>query len=89
MSDQINIGDHVKLIGVPAWLLNDLPIDEQQEIVSFIGRETIVTDIDKFGYYWVGFGATTEVGDSASYSGHSFCVTPEYLAKAESGTAGG
>ncbi len=79
MADDINVGDCVTLLGLPHWLTHDLPEDEQLEMQSFIGRSTPVEKIDAYGYYWLGFGSTVEAGDSACYSGHSFCVTREFI----------
>ncbi len=79
MSKLIKIGDQVKLLGVPDWLVHDLPEDEKKEIYSFVGEVATVTEIDQYGYYWIGFGNTVDDGDFAFYSGHSFCITDEYL----------
>lgn len=75
----IKIGDEVKLLGVPDWLIHDLPEEEKREIISYIGKTTTVTDIDKYGYFWLGFGDTKGDEDAAYYSGHSFCVTIDCL----------
>lgn len=79
MDVKISVGDCVKLISLPDWLVHDLPDDEKIELRACIGRLTTVEDIDAYGYYWVGFGSTIEDGDTAYYSGHSFCVPPECL----------
>ncbi|MBZ0091380.1 MAG: hypothetical protein K8F27_04050 [Sulfuricellaceae bacterium] len=77
--EKINVGDRVKLIGVPDWLLNDLPEDEKSEIAGCIGRTAIVSEIDIYGYFWLGFGNSVDKDDSTSYSGHTFCIPREYL----------
>lgn len=79
MSKSIKVGDRVRLIGIPDWLVHDLPEDEKKEIYSYLGRTAMITDIDQHGYYWLGFGGTVDVGDTGFYSGHSFCVSDEYL----------
>ncbi|MDQ1833140.1 hypothetical protein [Massilia scottii] len=79
MSKEINVGDSVRLLGVPDWLIHDLPESEQVEILSFVGQVTVVTEIDAYGYFWVGFGETLFEGSVAHYSGHSFCVSREWL----------
>lgn len=76
---KLHVGDRVKLIGVPDWLIQDLPEDEKQEIIAFIGRVGLIEEIDRAGYYWLGFGSVIEEADTAYYSGHSFCVPSEYL----------
>lgn len=77
------VGDLVRLKSVPHTLIHDLPLDEQREMLSFVGRTTQVENIDKFGFIWVGFGRTQEGADGARYSGHSFSVTPDCLELAE------
>ncbi|WP_157760007.1 hypothetical protein [Delftia acidovorans] len=46
----IDVGNHVRLLSVPAWLLKDLPSDEQLEMLSYIGRIACVQSIDAHGY---------------------------------------
>lgn len=79
MGSDIHVGDCVKLLGLPSWLIHDLPEDEQLEIQSFIGQAAVVEKIDDYGYFWLGFGSTSGVGNTAHYSGHSFCVTQEFI----------
>lgn len=79
MSHIIKKGDPVRLLGVPDWLIHDLPIDEQKEIKSFIGKIAEVQDIDNYGYYWVGFGNSINTDGTTYYSGHSFCIPLEYI----------
>lgn len=76
---EIKIGDLVELIGLPEWLLADLPEDEQKELRGFIGEITSVTDIDSHGYFWLGFGNTKIESGISHCSGHSFCVTREFI----------
>jgi len=61
----------------------DLPENEQEELRTFIGQSAVVSDIDSHGYFhgyfWLGFGNTTQADDSASYSGHSFCVPRAFI----------
>jgi hypothetical protein len=73
----IDIGNYVRLLSVPAWLLKDLPSDEQLEILSYIGRIACVESIDSDGYVWLGFGSTVQLEDYSEYVGHSFCVPPD------------
>ncbi|MCL2022417.1 MAG: hypothetical protein FWG81_10230 [Betaproteobacteria bacterium] len=79
MNQDIEVGDKVKLIGIPDWLIHDLPPDEQSEILACIGSVFTIERVDDYGYFWVGFGYTTEDKENAYYTGHSFCVTKEYL----------
>jgi hypothetical protein len=78
------VGDRVRLLGLPDWLIHDLPESEQREMRMFVGQTTEITGIDVAGHHWVGFGQTTdtEAGSDAHYAGHSFCVTPDFLQRA-------
>jgi hypothetical protein len=79
MPVDIRVGDHVRLLGLPDWLTNDLPESEQEELRAFIGQSAVVSDIDSHGYFWLGFGGTTQVEDATRYSGHSFCIPREFI----------
>src|SRR5260221_5288505 len=73
----IDVGNHVRLLSVPAWLLKDLPSDEQLEMLSYIGRIACVQSIDAHGYIWLGFGSAVQFEDYGEYVGNSFCVRSE------------
>ena len=77
--DKIIVGDIVRLIGLPDWLLEDLPADEQNEIRSFVGKTASVTKIDENGYFWLGFGIVENNTEHSIYRGHSFGVPKEFL----------
>ena len=79
MEKSIEVGDQVKLIRIPEWLVHDLPNDEKLEIQSYVGKTGIVSEIDGAGYFWIGFGETLQSDDGALYSGHSFCVPADCL----------
>jgi hypothetical protein len=79
MGRDIRVGDCVKLLGLPDWLIHDLPPSEQVEMRQFVGQTGVVSQIDEYGYFWLGFGSTHEAGESAYYSGHSFGVPREFL----------
>jgi hypothetical protein len=79
-STVLKIGDKVKLLSVPEWLVRDLPDDEVEEIRSFVGGKTTIESIDVNGY-WIGFGNMTDQLNSSNFSGHSFCVEAFRLRK--------
>lgn len=79
MASDILVGSRVKLLGLPDWLIHDLPESEQVEMWAFVGQSAVVSEIDSHGYFWLGFGSTSDVGDSAHYSGHCFCVPREFI----------
>jgi len=79
MTTDIREGDRVTLLGLPEWLTHDLPASEQEEMRAFVGQSAVVCEVDSHGYFWLGFGSTTEAGDSAHYSGHSFGVPRQFI----------
>lgn len=79
MEDNIHVGDRVRLIGLPDWLIHDLPEEEQIEMKEFIGQCATVNKIDAYGYIWIGFSHTVEVGETAYCSGHEFGVPKDFL----------
>lgn len=79
MATEIQVGDQVRLLGLPDWLTHDLPESEQTEMLTFVGQSAVVHEIDDYGYFWLGFGSTFDVGSTAHYSGHSFGVPREFI----------
>ncbi|WP_129776384.1 hypothetical protein [Peristeroidobacter soli] len=78
----LKVGDTVVFVDAPDGLLKDLPSDEQNEILSFVGKPATITSVDEFGYVWIGFGSQVDDGDESHYSGHSFAVTADCLRQA-------
>jgi hypothetical protein len=76
---ELKVGDRVVFLKAPDWLLKDLPTDEQEEIRSFVGQTAEITEVDKFGYFWIGFGSQSDEGEESTYAGHSFAVTADCL----------
>jgi hypothetical protein len=77
---EIMAGALVRLLGLPEWLIHNLPECEKEEMMAFVGRTAIVTEIDSHGYYWIGFGSTADADDQSSrYSGHSFGVPRNFI----------
>lgn len=79
MLNYIQVGSTVQLLSLPDWLIHDLPMDEQSEMLTFIGKQAIVEQIDSYGYVWIGFGNTQDIGDESHYCGHSFGVPASCL----------
>lgn len=79
MTSDIRVGDRVKLLGLPAWLTHDLPESEQVEMRAFVGQSAVVSEIDSHGYFWLGFGSTTDMDDAGHYSGHLFGVPRDFI----------
>ena len=76
---ELKVGDRVVFIRAPEWLLKNLPMEEQEEIRSFVGRTAEITELDEFGYFWIGFGTQADEGEESIYAVHSFAVTAECL----------
>jgi hypothetical protein len=72
---ELKVGDNGVFLKAPDWLLRDLPAEEQNEILSFVGRTAMITAIDEFGYFWIGFGVQVDDGEESRYSGHLFAET--------------
>ena len=80
MTPAFRVGDRVRLLGLPDWLIHDLPEDEQRAMRSFVGRCTRITQIDAHGNPWVEFSVATEQPiDAARCEGHEFCISVEML----------
>lgn len=70
------VGDVVRILSIPDWLVADLPDGERAGILACVGKEMTISEIDKSGGIWVGFGQTVEEEDSATYRGQSFVIEP-------------
>ena len=80
---QFPIGARVRLLGMPHWLIHDLPEEEQEDMRSFVGKTTAIEGIDAWGHYWVGFGFFTALDDAVGYTGHDFAITADFLELAD------
>lgn len=79
MKNEIKAGSLVRLLGVPDWLIRDLPDDEIDLIMAQVGSVAVVTEIDDYGYFWLGFDRTQEDGTVAFSMSGWFSVSEEYL----------
>ena len=72
----VGLGDKVRLICVPKWLIEKLPSDEVERIESMIGEVFIVDEIDEYGGVWV-----EKVWDSGNGTllSHSLSLNPEEM----------
>ena len=73
------VGDVIRILSIGDWLVADLLPDEQAGIRACVGKEMQITEIDKWGAIWVGFGQTIERADGAIYKGQSFIVEPDRI----------
>ncbi|WP_343293753.1 hypothetical protein AAHN93_05760 [Vandammella animalimorsus] len=77
----VAVGDVVLLKKIPDWLLSDASLEEFFRFMHYIGHKSLITDIDPYGYYWLGFGSTQQGPEGAIYTGDSFCVTGDCIQK--------
>jgi hypothetical protein len=59
------------------WRIYQTPNGPESLLAS--GRKMTISEIDKFGGIWVGFGQTVEEEDSAIYTGQSFVIEPDRI----------
>ena len=78
-ASQFSVGDIVRVISIGDWLFTGLLPEEQTRIRACVGREMEISEIDKWGAIWVGFGETTESAEGAHYRGQSFIVEPQRI----------
>ena len=84
MNKQFRIGARVRLLGMPHWLIHDLPEEEQEDMRSFVGKTTTIQGIDAWGYYWVGFSLPPVIDDEGyRCCGHDFAITADFLEPAD------
>lgn len=78
------VGEEVEILGVPDWLVSDLPKNERDAIFGCIGKTMRVTEIDEFGGIWVGFGESRllTTGD-LEYRGQCFVIAPDCIRRAK------
>ncbi len=81
VSDPVyEVGDVIRILSVGDWLLTDLLQLEQKGIRACVGKEMSITEIDKWGGIWVGFGETIdELDGTSTYQGQSFIVEPDRI----------
>lgn len=73
------IGDQVKLVSIPAWITDNLPLSEQRDILGCVGQTMTITDIDNLGYFWISKSEVHVEGKGATLTGPSFCVPSDCL----------
>jgi hypothetical protein len=74
----ISVGDNVVILVIPEWLVHDLPQQEAEHIKSCVGEETIVREIDRYGYLWVHVVTSDSNED---YSEQRFAMEPQNVLK--------
>lgn len=50
--DPVKVGDRVKIVTIPQWLMEDLPAEEQARLQEFDGQIVTIEEIDRFSYLW-------------------------------------
>lgn len=72
----VKLGDKVRLLGVPAWLLKKLPGNEVKNLQSMVGKILIVDEIDEYGGVWVEM--VWDLGNGITQS-HSLSLNPKEM----------
>ncbi len=73
----MKVGDKVKLIRIPYWLVHDLRKEERQAIENQLNKVLIIEEIDEFGYYWLTDGV--RITEYSQEGFPTFCVTIDCL----------
>ena len=75
---KIKEGDTVRIDVVPDSLVRGLDAEEKATVLSCVGKEMEVTEIDEYGYAWVQIDLLRTEDEHIS---HSFSNEPRYLTK--------
>ena len=65
------VGDIVRVLSIPDWLIADLPDAERAAILACVGKEMVVNAVDRSGGVWLGFGQ--------SYKAKSFLIEADRI----------
>jgi len=76
--NDIKVGDKVKIVEIPDWLVHDLPEVEASAIRKCVGTEMVVYEIDKYGYLWV---KLINIDNEEEYQAQSFAMELKNLLK--------
>ena len=49
---ELMVGDRVLILTIPAWLIHDLPAEDQERLKSHEGRILTIESLDDYGYVW-------------------------------------
>lgn len=64
-------GDTVKILAASSCA-RELPKEDQDRLLNFIGHSREIIEIDRFGFVWLSFSATESSAD--------FCLLPSEVA---------
>ena len=64
----IQVGDRVRVSNIPAWLLCDLPAEDQERLKAQKGAVVTVLELMPHGYLWLPF--------ANGYEGEGFSLQP-------------
>lgn len=59
-SSGIQRGDRVRVTTIPAWLLRDLPGEDQQRLKAQLGQVVTVLKLMPHGHLWLSFADGSE-----------------------------
>ena len=74
--NEIKVGNVVKILKIPEWLIHDLDTESAKIVKSCEGANMEITEIDEYGYAWV---EKVSISTEENYQSNSFCMEPENL----------
>jgi hypothetical protein len=74
----VRLGDTVRIIEIPEWLIHDLPKEEALAITACIGSKMVVNEIDNNGFFWV---TIIDSDTKDEYQAQSFAMEPRNVLK--------
>ena len=56
----MKVGDSVRVLAIPGWLTNDLPLEEKTRLHQLVGKVVRVLRLQPNNYLWLSFSDGTE-----------------------------
>ena len=69
----VRLGSRVRVLSLSGQWFEDLPEDERGDVLSMVGEVFEVTEIDKYGYPWIG-KTWPEDDEEGAFRGHSIAL---------------
>lgn len=66
-ANKVKVGDRIKIVEIPDWLVIDLPENEALAIRKCVGTEMLVYEVDAYGYLWTKLVITDNHDDYLCY----------------------
>jgi hypothetical protein len=65
--NKVSVGDKIKFVEIPEWLVHDMPENEALAIRKCVGTEMLVYEVDAYGYLWTKLVITDNHDDYLCY----------------------